>query len=416
MFFENLIYNSTCEVNASLNCLSIEIQEEFGISVARQSISEKYGETSVCFLKEILYQLSSSSNIAIEDGWFELFKAVRLKDSTKFTLPKEYAGKLPGFGGVSSKSAVCIQWEFDLKTGKVLDLNITAANRPDAKDALETKDKFNPGDLIIRDLGYFSTEVITDFIENGAYVISKLNSKSLIYELINESYELLDFDKLYKYMKKNGIKQLEKQVYMGTKTKLPVRIIIETVPKEIFDLRMRKSNKNNNQRGYKMTKEHKIRSMFNLMVTNISIEMMPKEAVMGLYHMRWQIELVFKIWKSTFGIHKTGKMKYHRWLSILYTKLILIVLYWRPIMEQRSYFYKQRGTLLSLDKCFKTLRSYTYKLRKAIKEGEKTLLQFDTWTRTIISTKHWLEKKKDKLSFEQIMYIDYCKSGIYVYI
>ena len=85
-------------------------------------------------------------------------------------------------------------------------------------------------------------------------------------------------------------------------------------------------------------------------------------------------------------------------------------------MEQRSYLYKQKGKLLSLDKCCKTLRNYTNMLRQAIKEGKEALNQFEIWMCSIISEKHWLEKKKNKLNFEQILYLNYCKSNIYVYI
>lgn len=416
MFFENLIYNASLDWNMSLNGLGIEIGQEFGVTVARQSISERYNEKSVSLLKEILNQLSFSGNTPVENGWFELFNTVRIKDSTKFVLPQEYADKMPGFGGISSKSSACIQYEYDLKTGKILDFNITPGNRPDAKDAVETKDKVDTNDLFIRDLGYFSTDIISNFLDKGASVISKLNTKSLVYELIEGSYVLLDFEKLYHWMDKHNIKRVEKMVCIGSSTKLPVRIIIDTVSEEVFNHRMRKGNKNNKQRGYNMTNEHKIRSRFNLLITNISIEKIPKEAVLGLYHMRWQIELVFKIWKSTFGIHKIGKMKYHRWLSILYAKLILIAIYWQTIMTQRSYLYKQKGKLLSLDKCFKTLRSYTYKLRQAIRDGKEAMIQFEIWMCSIISEKHWLEKKKNKLNFEQVIYLKYCKSDIYVYI
>ena len=411
-----MIYNASSDLPLSLNKLSVEIDQKFGVNVARQSLSERFNEKSVSFLKEILTQLSFSSHTAIEDGWFNLFNSVRIKDSTKFVLPKEYATKMPGFGGVSSKSAACIQLEYDLKSGTILDLNITPSNRPDAKDAVETKDNVNANDLVIRDLGYFSTPVITNFIEKGAYIISKLNTQSLVYELRKEKYVLLDFKKLYKVMLKHNIKQVEKQVYIGSSTKLPVRIIIETVPQEVYNERIRKATKNNKQRGYKMKDEFKTRSAFNLIITNIPMQTMPFIAVLGLYHMRWQIELVFKIWKSTFGIHKLGKMKYHRWLSGLYAKLILIAIYWQTIMANRSYLYEQQGKLLSMDKCFKTLKGCTNKLRKAIRDGGVAPIEFLDWISLLISKNHWLEKKNKKLNFEQIMYIKYCKSNIYAYI
>ena len=109
-------------------------------------------------------------------------------------------------------------------------------------------------------------------------------------------------------------------------------------------------------------------------------------------------------------------MKYYRWLSILYAKLILIIIYWQTIMPTRSWLYKEKGRLLSIDKCFKTLKGETDSLRDAIRKGGQELGQIIQRLIELISEKHWLEKKKNKLNFEQILYLNYCKSNIYVYI
>jgi hypothetical protein len=75
-----------------------------------------------------------------------------------------------------------------------------------------------------------------------------------------------------------------------------------------------------------------------------------------------------------------------------------------------------KGKLLSIDKCFKTLKGFTGKLRQAIKQGRETLKAITMEIILLISEKHWLEKKKNKLNFEQITYLSFCKSNVYVYI
>ena len=188
------------------------------------------------------------------------------------------------------------------------------------------------------------------------------------------------------------------------------------MPDEVFVQRMSKVNKYNKRKGFTTSSDYADRARFNLIITNVPVEDIPAQTIIALYHVRWQIELVFKIWKSTFGIHKIGKMKYYRWLSKLYAKLILIAIYWQTIMPARFYFYKVKGKMLSLDKCFKTIKNETGRLRDAIKNGAQSILQLFISLIDLISEKHWLEKKKNKLNYEQILYLNYCNSNIYVYI
>jgi hypothetical protein len=415
VFFDNVLHNATCDLSSSsLNSLCIEMKDSCDIEISKQGLDERYSEKASRFLKSVLGALCFPNEMSIDEGWLGSFNSVRVKDSTKFVLPEEYADKLPGFGGVSSKSAACIQYEYDLKTGTILDLNITPANKTDSKDAHETQDNINPNDLIIRDLGYYSTDVFVQFINDGAFLISKLNTQTLVYEMKDQHYVELDFKKLYNQMEKGKLLRMEKQVYIGAEAKLPLRIIIDIVPEEVFNIRMQKVNKYNKRMGYTTSENYADRARFNLIITNIPLELIPEQAIVAFYHVRWQIELVFKIWKSIFKIHETRKMKYYRWLSNLYAKLILIAIYWQAIMPIRSYLYKEKGRLLSIDKCFKTLKGKTAGLRAELKKGKIERLMFRILK--LLSDDHWLEKKKNKLNFEQIIYLYYCKSDIYAYI
>lgn len=416
MFLDNLMHNASCDVNKSLNSLSIDIKQNYNVDVSKQGLNERYTQEASLYLRSVLGQFCFASDIPIDEGWLGHFNSVRIKDCTKFVLPEEYANAMPGFGGVSSKSAAGIQYEYDLKTGSILDLNITPANRTDSKDARDTQDNIKPNDLVIRDLGYYSIDVISKFIGVGAFIISKLNTNTFVYEKENNKYKLIEFGKLYSWMKKYKLQQVDKQVYIGSEAKMPFRLMITIVPDEVFAKRMQKVNKYNKRMGHTTSDEYTDRARFNLIITNIPSTTIPIQAIIALYHVRWQIELVFKIWKSTFGVHKIGKMKYYRWLCILYAKLILIAIYWQTIMIARSVFYKTKGRLLSIDKCFKTLKTETNKLRDAIRTGNNSLIQIMKKIMALISEKHWLEKKKNKLNFEQIIYIKYCKSDIYVYI
>jgi len=94
------------------------------------------------------------------------------------------AGHYRGSGGSGSASeaGICIQYEFDLKTGKFLDLTLTEAIRNDQQDAGETVENVCENDLIIRDLGYFSMPVLQQINEQKAFFLSRLPSNVLVYD------------------------------------------------------------------------------------------------------------------------------------------------------------------------------------------------------------------------------------------
>lgn len=61
---------------------------------------------------------------------------------------------------------------------------------------------------------------------------------------------------------------------------------------------------------------------------NVPASQLSAEEVSMIYRMRWQIELLFKLYKSYFGINKLkATAKYHRVLCGLYSKLIIILSY-----------------------------------------------------------------------------------------
>ena len=75
-----------------------------------------------------------------------------LKIQHVFLFPDKLREHFKGSGGSqgTSKASVSIQYEYDARRGKILDLNVTAGTRNDATDARETKLKINKGDLVIR--------------------------------------------------------------------------------------------------------------------------------------------------------------------------------------------------------------------------------------------------------------------------
>jgi hypothetical protein len=412
-FLELLLKNSENDKNLSLNQLSLSVLGKSGFSISKQAIDGRFSEKSVLFIKNIFesyLKSSSTSMISEEDsGWMSMFNRVLVKDGTRFDLPKDFSSHFKGFGGsCSSDSAMCIQFEYDLKTGEIVDLRPTSANIPDSKDAQETKGNILPGDLIIRDLGYFGLNIFNDMVANDSYFISKLNTQVVVYEFINEQYQEIDFKKLYQQMKETNCFIKELDVYIGKVKKIPTRLIIELVPQEVYEQRIRQKNKNAKKSGYQMRDSFKAQQNFNIFISNIEKEKLPAKSIRNIYRLRWQIELVFKQWKSTYKIDKTHKMKYERWMTLFYARMLLMLIHWRIYHAAKTERLQIDNKLLSIAKCLNTLKLKAKEITELIKV--KTM-KFGVIIRDLLEmilTKHDIENKKGRKSQKEIIDILYC--------
>jgi len=416
VFFDLLMYDMSFGASKSLNQLSIEARSEHNIGVTKQAIDKKFNEHTLSFIKRLIEkQLSVELDLNIDAGWLRSFNRVPIKDGTRFQLPQEYKDYLPGSGGSGSKAGACIQFEFDLKSGQIEVMDLTAANRPDVKDAQESMENVKKGDLIIRDLGYYAFKSLSNIIKREAFFISRLGVKTNVFVKEAGGFKKLDFKIIYNQMKRGQLSRIYKDVFIGYEEKIPLRLAIELMPDDVYEERIRKVKKYHKKKGCQTSENYMFLARFNLFITNVTREVLPDEVISSLYRMRWQVELIFKIWKSVFGVHHVRKMKYQRWLCLLHFKLLMMIVNWNIIMMQRNYHYRWEGKLLSLNKCFKTLFDNTNRLRRTIKYGQKEKVNFIEWANRILKENHWLEKKKNNVGLENIFYIMFCKSNIYVY-
>jgi len=417
MFFDILLYCASQSETFSLSQTSSKVKTMHGVTITKQSIDGRFTEGAVAFVKGILKELLERqlSNVFCAD-FLSQFNHVRIKDSTRFIVPDKLREHFKGSGGSqgTSNASVSIQYEYDLRSGKILDLNVTAGTRNDATDASETKMKINKGDLVIRDLGYFNLSVLTGFADQGASFISRLNTSILVFE--PGTAEKISFKGLYDRMCKQKQTRCQKPVLVGKGKLVQLRLIVEIVPEEVFEERIRKANKQNKENGWTTSEEYKARCRFNLFITNVPNEVLSSEEVLLTYRLRWQIELMFKNWKSVCKINKLQPMKYERFACLLFSKLILILLNMQIISNLQVYYFKKRRLILSENKCFKTLRESFSILRDIWKERQKSSERKLIKLTKKFSSNHWKEKRKNKINFIEIIEIFICKSIFYDYI
>jgi len=415
-FFDLLLYCASCSSSISLEQGVTVLSESFGINISKQGLNDRYNSSAVKYVNEVLKQA-----MEIELGYIfcnqllSQFNYVRIKDSTRFNVDDRLVEHFKGSGGNGAKiSCVCIQYEYDIKSGKILDLAITAGTVNDAIDAKQTQCNINNKDLVIRDLGYYNLGILSSFHDKGAFFISRLNMSTSIFNV--DSGDQIFFKELYKEMLEKKIDSMEILVLVSKGTKMKLRLIVTLIPEKEYQKRIRKANKYNKDNGYNTSDDFKTRARFNMFITNIQNDVLTKDEVLELYKLRWQIELVFKTWKSICAIDKIQAMKYERFISILMTKLILIVMKLKIYWNIKNYYYNQKGKLLSTYKCFKTFEGTYQLLREIIKANKhKSEENIEKYIK-MFSKNHWKEKRKNKVGYEEIITLFNCNSSNYEYI
>ena len=321
-FLDMILFTHFNHKELSLNDMSTELFRRYDLKITKQSIDNRFTELAVSFFKKILekvlnIKLKNAANID-----FVKQDRVRIKDATSFQLPESMEVKYKGSGGSASSSILKIQFEYDLKSGNILDLSLHSFTSQDATNAKETINDILKNDLIIRDLGYIAIDLLKQTQEKGAYFLNRLQTGVNVYERKDDEFCKMDFGKLHKYMRKNNIIRIQKTVFIGEK-KFETRIIIEILPKTEYEKRTRKNKKKKNCKQKNITDQAKARNGLNMYVTNTEFE---GEDVRLVYSLRWQIELMFKIWKSIGKIDQVKEMKIERFEVFLIAKLIWIIL------------------------------------------------------------------------------------------
>jgi hypothetical protein len=362
MFLDLLVFNANKLSDLTLEDCCEELMIRHSRRAKRQSLQERFNLNAVVFLKAVLEILLRRKfpmpPIFIK---YDMYKRVLVKDSTCFQLPEKLRKQYPGSGGKDTGAAARIQFEYDILSGSIVDLNITAFNRQDATDSTETLNLIREGDLVIRDIAYMHKHALIKMTEQRASYVSRLDSRISVHEVKNGCYERLDFKRLYMEMRRKRISIMEKMVYLGADHLHRTRLIVYMIPEQIREQRLRKIRHERKRNGSgEPTKELKDRSRLILIITNdLNI---PAEHLYTLYMIRWQIELVFKTWKSICGIASIKQVNKHRVECYIIGKLIFILIGWNIIRPLMNHVFTNSRVTVSYYKAMKSLVHRTKEL------------------------------------------------------
>lgn len=307
------------EAGGSLNEMSMQLLLKHGVEVSKQGLHQRFSEGTISFMKSILDALLSVELPVTELQGLEIM----IKDSTRFALPDIISEELSGLAGSGMKAGASVQFEFGLKSGKSR-IGLTAANVNDQSESRRDQTDISSNEVYLRDLGYAHIGYMNNITECSAFFVNKLSPRTIIYIKHDDRFLELDLTLIDR--------TTDMQVYIG-KQKFPVRLIIEPVDEKTKAARITRVNKYNKKKGLSTTNRFKLRSGYNIILTNLDKDEYDAALIQQLYRLRWQVELVFKAWKSMMQLHLIGKGCIHRTWCRLYGKLIWVMLGWKITMS-----------------------------------------------------------------------------------
>lgn len=393
------------ERNSSLNHLANVLGQSTGKVISKQGLDKRFSAKSVDLLRVLFEKAIGAQAFALyplAEGLLDRFGRIRIKDGTRFDLDPAHEGHFPGFGGkCTSKSGMCVQFEYDLKSQSILEVGITSAKVPDRKNSDVFSVEVLPRDLVLRDLGYFSLDAIGKIIKANAYVVTKLNTSVKLHTRSEDGgFDAFDFQKVLPGL---GGAISEMAVFVGGEAKIPMRLVITAVGVQVRDKRIRNANKEARKKGYKVSDLYKLKAGYNFLLTNIGGGISAIE-ICKLYRLRWQVELVFKNFKSVYGIHKAPKMKFERWMTLFYAKLLITALDFRLFSYKQKEQYLHEKALLSIQKVGKTLVAYLGDLLEMIGQDNERVNRLVGLRLGRLGRGHRLEKRKNRIGIEEILF------------
>jgi hypothetical protein len=354
--------------NGTLAQLAAFLSSVCKTQVSPQALDERLNVAAVAFMRCCLEKALAMAKRprGLDGGVLAEFDHVYLIDSTNFDLHPSLREIFKGSGGAASKAAMRIQLVLDYLTGRLY-VEIGDAKLCDAPTLQRLVEShvldLSGHGLFLSDLGYFKTATFQSLKKNEQYFLSKLMFGVTLQDATGAK---LDLQALLKKapVALDLVVTIDEQTY---------RLVGQKLPDEVINQRLRKANRAaQSKRGGTITDAYRLFLQYALFLTNLPPSY-GMDVLFTLYRIRWQIELVFKTWKSILAIHKIRSAKEERVRCEVYGKLILAAL---SSLITAAAERQCNPIVVSLHRAMQHLRTVAIPWAVAILQGASALAAF----------------------------------------
>lgn len=325
-FVRALVFGWIDDSHATLDDLAEEL------SVTASALSQRMTNKSVALLRGVLEKACQMYWVAVAQNT-ELtsrFSQIYVEDCTSIKLLSSLSEEFPGCGGAEvgqGAAGMKILVRTEVTTGAMSVIQWAKGRENDLNLSREAGE-LPPGSLSLADLGFWCPERLDRLKTQGVSWISRVPAGATLSVDGQPREDVADF------LKRQKADRVDQQVLLGEKA-FSFRLVAVRCPEHIANERKRKLRKKSKKRGRQPSDRQLALCEWLVLVTSLSAEEFSIEDLWTLYRVRWQIELVFKRWKSLLGLDKSrARTNGQRQLTELYAKLLgCLVTHWCGLLR-----------------------------------------------------------------------------------
>lgn len=387
---------------ASLNQLC-QVCLDYGVLITPQGLDQRINGAAEAFVRQMLQRaliILRAKRQEVSEV-LDQFSAVYFQDSTITSLPEALQAVFPGAGGNASSAAVKIQLLFEFLRGNIDHLAFMPSRKTDQGYQGHVS-KILPGSLLIQDLGFFNLKTLQTMVAQAAFFLTRWKNDVRVFL----AYDLHTPVDMLLLLRQQATQVAQHEVLLGARARLPCRMVCVHLPTTVAAERRRRVRANAKRRGTTLSQHSLDLCDWNVFVTNVPVERLSLHQILVCYSLRWQVELIFKLWKSEAALRHLAGIRKERVLCELYAKMIGIVLSHFLVAPLR-FLLREQQIEISAHKARQVLQNRVQHLALSIDTSSRHLKhQLLTLCLRILLFARKTKRKKRLSTFDKLLAAD----------
>ncbi len=352
-FSQTLVFGWQANPEATLNELA-QTAATLGVTITAQGLNDRFTAPAAACLRGLL-ETAVGMVVNAQPPMVPIlqrFRGIYIQDSTTITLPEVLADVWQGCGNASGtgQAALKLQVQFDFCSGALSQVVLQDGRAQDRNAPVQSA-ALPAGALRLADLGYFNLPVLATLSQQDVYWLTRLQAGTVIYRPSGERLDLLAL------LRPQDTATVDQEILVGSAQRLPCRLLAVRVPQAVADKRRRELHTEARHKGQTVSQTRLALAEWTIFITNAPQEKLTLREALTVARCRWQIELLFKLWKSHGHVDTSRSDNPWRVLCEVYAKLLaMVVQHWLFLVC--CWTYPDR----SLFKAAQTVRSHALHL------------------------------------------------------